>query len=120
MTQGYAVMWSDLPIGQREALDALVGQKEAVTYRAAAESLGLGIGTLYTQLKRIRDRKPLIYNRAMAIRRSQLDRRHQEAVDRADSRSHQYFKNLKKHIMEIVNRDNLTWWIGEWDLKKII
>ena len=66
-TQGYAVLWSELPIGQREALDALASQKEAVTYRAAAKSLGIGIGTLYTQLKRIRDRKPSIYNRAMAI-----------------------------------------------------
>ena len=29
-----------------------------------------------------------------------------------------YTQNQMKHIMEIVNRDNLTWWIGEWDLKK--
>ena len=101
-TQGYALLWSELPIGQREALDALVGQKEAVTYRAAAESLGIGIGTLYTQLKRIRDNKPLIYNRAMAIRRTQLDRRHEEALARADSSSHQYFKNMKKHNYNLL------------------
>ncbi len=97
-TQGYSLIWRQLPIGQREALDALVGQKEAVTYRAASESLGIGIGTLYTQLKRIRDNKPLIYNRAMAIRRTQLDRRHEEALARADSSSHQYFK-IEFHLL---------------------
>ena len=101
-TQGYSLIWSELPIGQREALDALVGQKEAVTYREAAESLDIGIGTLYTQLKRIRDRKPAIYNRAMAIRRTQLDCRHEEALARADSRSHQYFKTMKKHNYNLL------------------
>ena len=101
-TQGYSLIWRQLPIGQREALDALVGQKEAVTYRAAAESLGIGIGTLYTQLKRIRDKHPKIYNRAMAIRRTQLDYRHEEALARADSRSHQYFKNMKKHNYNLL------------------
>ena len=100
-TQGYSLIWRQLPIGQREALDALVGQKEAVTYRAAAESLGIGIGTLYTRLKRIRDKHPKIYNRAMAIRRTQLDYRHEEALAR-DSRSHQYFKNMKKHNYNLL------------------
>ena len=67
--------------------------KESVTYRAAAESLCIGIGTLYTQFKRIRDRKP---SRAMAIRRTQLEFRNQEAVDRADSRSHSLI-SIKRH-----------------------
>ena len=90
MTEGYTAIWSNLSQGQKEVLDELVGHKEARTYRQVAEILGVHIGTVYTYLKRVRDNQPKVYNRAMAIRQNQLAVRHEEAVARADARSHAY------------------------------
>ena len=102
MTQGYAVIWANLSERQRSIFDELVGQNEARTYRQVAESLGIHIGTLYTQIKRVRDNNPMIYNRAMSIRQNQLAVRHEEALARADARSHAYHRNMKKQWNNLV------------------
>ena len=88
---------SNLTSGQIEVLDELIGHKEARTYKQVAETLDISIGTVYAQLKRVRHKHPAIYKRAFAIRRTQLEKRNQEALARADSRSNQYFGNKRKH-----------------------
>ena len=102
MTEGYTAIWSNLSQGQKQVLDELVGHKEARTYRQVAEILGVHIGTVYTYLKRVRDNQPKVYNRAMAIRQNQLAVRHEEAIARADARSHAYHRNMKKQWNNLV------------------
>ena len=102
MTQGYSVIWSTLTPGQRRVMDVFVGGKKARTYKKVAEILGIHIGTVYTHLKRVRDNQPGVYNRVFAIRRSQLEIRNQEALARADARSHEYHKNMKKQWNNLV------------------
>ena len=102
MTQGYSVIWSTLTPGQRRVMDVFVGGKKARTYKKVAEILGIHIGTVYTHLKRVRDNQPKVYNRAMAIRQNQLAVRHEEAIARADARSHAYHRNMKKQWNNLV------------------
>ena len=89
-----------LPDGQQRALDSLINGADgkAVTYRQAAESLGIAVGTLKTHLKRIRRNDPDTYYFMMnTFRKPQLDVRHQEALDRADEHSHRYHRNMLRH-----------------------
>jgi transposase len=85
-----------------EVLDELVGHKEARTYKKVAEILDLHVGTVYTHLKRVRDNQPGIYNRAFSIRKSQLEILHQKALARADAKSHEYHRNMKKQWNNLV------------------
>ena len=84
----------ELPEGQRRALIALVGQGNAPSYEAAAKKAGIGVGTLYTHLKRVRDRRPDIYKFAMKLRRIHLEERHRQALETADEHSHLFHKNM--------------------------
>lgn len=88
-----------LPDGQQRALDSLINGADgtAVTYREAAESLGIAVGTLKTHLKRIRKNDPDTYYFMMnTFRKPQLAVRHKEALERADAHSHQYHINMIK------------------------
>ena len=85
-----------LPKGQRRAVHALFGQDKAITYKAAAESIGIGVGTIYTHLKRIRLNSPEIYRMLMLYRKNQLEVRHQEALVRRDEHDHRFFRNRLK------------------------
>ena len=85
-----------LPKGQRRAVKALFGQDKAITYKAAAESIGIGVGTIYTHVKRIRLNSPEIYKILMIYRKNQLEVRHQEALVRRDEHDHRFFSNRLK------------------------
>ena len=85
-----------LPKGQRRAVKALFGQDKAITYKASAESIGIGVGTIYTHLKRIRLNSPEIYKILMLYCKNQLGIRHQEALVRRDEHDHRFFSNRLK------------------------
>ena len=57
--------------GQREAIKSVVGTdpKKAVTYKEAADSLGISEWNLKTQLQRVRKKSPRIYQSHMDQRR---------------------------------------------------
>ncbi len=73
---------------QRQVIGALIGDRGGRTYRAAAEALGVHVGTVYEHLRRIRQRHPEAYAAVMAVRRQQLTARHVDALkrDRAHTR----------------------------------
>jgi AcrR family transcriptional regulator len=58
-----------------------------VTYRGAAEALGVGVGTIYRHLDRVRKRKPEVYRLLMAERYDQVADRYVEALARLRQRA---------------------------------
>jgi DNA-binding CsgD family transcriptional regulator len=72
---------------ERRVVRALFATPEGATYVAAAQQLGVSIGTVYSHLRRLRRREPELYNALMAMRREQLSVRHERAVRRAIARS---------------------------------
>ena len=94
-----------LPDGQQRALDSLINGADgtAVTYREAAESLGIAVGTLKTHLKRIRRNDPdTYYFMINTFMKPQLAVRHKEALERADAHSHQYHINMIKKTQVFI------------------
>lgn len=85
-------MLEHLPPGWRRGPRALIGGEKARAYREAEELLGVSVGTVYEPLRRVRARHPEVYGLLMASRRGQLDRRHREAVARAEERSRRYHR----------------------------
>ncbi len=83
---------SALPQGQYNAVIALIGGDEARTYRQAANIAGISLGTLYTHLRRVRQKHPDLYDEIRSIRLSQLARRHIEAMIGDMEHSRVYFK----------------------------
>ncbi len=75
-----------------KAVHSLVGMGKAVTYKSAAENLGIGVGTLYTYLKRVRRNHPEIYQTIMGVRKAQLAQRHEEALAKADEHNHMWHR----------------------------
>src|SRR4051794_8796144 len=74
-----------LPGGRSRVALALVVGEEAPTYPEVAASLGIGVGTVYTHLRRLRDRHPEVYAALMAERARQLAKRHEEALARVEA-----------------------------------
>ena len=83
---------STLPIGQRRAIGALIGGREARTYREAAEIVGMAEGTLLTHVNRVRKGHPNVYQRIRAVRLAQLAKRHEGALRNARDHSRSYFR----------------------------
>ncbi len=84
---------SVLPPGQRRAVLALMGGRKARTYRQAAQAANVSLGTLFTHLRRVRQRHPDLYEAIHAAHRlAQLERRHEEALERSEEHSYSYFK----------------------------
>ena len=102
MENRFAFFYEHLTAGQLGAVTALIAGDKAATYKSAGESLGVSINTIKTHMKRIKKSDPDAYHWIMRVRRIQLDKRHEEALARADSRSHQYFKNMKKHNYNLL------------------
>ena len=50
-----------LPDGQRKSVVGLVGGDRARTYIEASEIAGISVNTLYTHLRRIRTKHPILY-----------------------------------------------------------
>ena len=65
---------SALSTGQRKAIKAIVGNNpnHAVTYKEAAESLGISEWALKTHLQRIRKKNPRLYQSHMDKRRMNM------------------------------------------------
>src|SRR5262249_14958221 len=75
-------MLSTLPPGCRRVALALVADPNGTTYPAVAARLGIHLGTVHRQLRRIRLHHPSIYRALMRARSSQLAKRHKLAVVR--------------------------------------
>lgn len=77
-----------LPTGRARVALALVLTREAPTYPEVAARLGLGVGTVHTHLRRLRERHPDVYAAVMTERARQLAQRHKDALlrDAAHSR----------------------------------
>jgi FixJ family two-component response regulator len=78
---------SELSPGQRRVAAALISRSPPPTYRQLAAELGVHVGTVHTQMGRIKRRRPDIYAVVMAVRSRQLAERHQVAVERAEAHS---------------------------------
>ncbi len=83
---------SCLPQGQRRAVVGLLGGDEARTYWQAAALAGIGVGTLYCHLRRIRRRHPELYAVIREVRRAQLATRHEAALRRAERHSRDFHR----------------------------
>jgi DNA-binding CsgD family transcriptional regulator len=78
--------------GQRRVAEALLGSPRGNTYVGVAAALGISLGTVYTQLRRLRDAWPELYAEIMAIRGEQLANRHSAALWRARAHSQQWHR----------------------------
>ena len=89
---------SPLPPGQRRAVLALVGGGEAHTYSEAAKAGEMSLGTLYTHLRRIRQRHPDLYEEIRQMRLAQLEVRHEAALASAKAHSRAYFRRQARWL----------------------
>lgn len=96
--------------GQREVLMALLEEDVARTYPETAEALGLALGTVYTHLRRVKQKAPALYAAAMEIRREQLGRRKARSAARAAAHSAEWFR--KKRNRACYYRTGL--WPYQW------
>jgi transposase len=79
--------------GQRRIITTLLGGKlKTSTYEGVATHLGISVGTVYQQLKRVRDKHPETYRQMMVVRKEQLAKRHEQALERAKQHSRAYFR----------------------------
>jgi transposase len=67
----------------------------ALTYEQVARKLGVSVGTVYRQLKRVRDQHPDVYRTVMSWRKWQLENRHEAAVERAKQRTARWFRRKR-------------------------
>jgi DNA-directed RNA polymerase specialized sigma24 family protein len=89
-----------LPAGQCRVAMALTADRSGRTYPAVAAELGVHLGTVHQQLRRIRHQRPEIYADLMKERARQLATRHRRAVARARAHSkewHEITKYWPKH-----------------------
>ena len=92
---------SPLPPGQRRAVLALVGDGEARTYSEAAKAGEMSLGTLYTHLRRIRQRHPDLYEVVRKARLAQLAVRHEAALEAARMHSRIYFRKRARWLRSL-------------------
>lgn len=83
---------SRVPPGRARVALALVVGPDAPTYPEVAARLGLGVGTVATHLRRLRERHPDLYALLMAARARQLARRHEAALARDEAHSKRWHK----------------------------
>ena len=107
---------AELSTGQRKAIQAIVGDdpEYAVTYKEAAESLGITEWTLKTQLQRVRRKTPGIYKVYMQKRRQKLDIRHEEALERQDEHNHVWLAARAKANNRMLRRLGFGYLIPRW------
>jgi hypothetical protein len=86
-----AVRWrirTELPPGQRRiALGLLCLPNDPIAYPDIAAAFGIGLGTVHTHMRRIRQRRPDLYREIMAERQRQLAARHEAVLAERRRRS---------------------------------
>lgn len=83
--------WLDpLSTQQRAAVLALIGGTEARTYRQAAMLAGVSVNTLYGYLRRVRRRRPDIWEHVIRRRREQVEARQTKNAERLRRRSERW------------------------------
>ena len=92
---------SPLRPGQRWAIEALIGGGQARTYPEAARIAGMAEGTLLTHVNRVRQRHPRLYEEIRAVRRAQLDVRHEVALENARAHSSLYFRKQNRYMRQL-------------------
>lgn len=91
--------------GQMRVVEALLGDSQGRTYRQIAALLGVHLGTVYTHLKRVRDRHPDLWIEIQAARTKQLALRHQRALARARRHTDAWFRKQRRR-----QRMRDGWW----------
>ena len=71
---------SQLPAGQRRAVEALIGGGVDRTYSEAARIAGMAEGTLLTHVNRVRQNHPELYAEIRTVRKPQLGVRPQSRM----------------------------------------
>jgi hypothetical protein len=84
--------FSKVSSGQRRVLLALLSDGAGNTYRGAAEHLGVCVGTVYEQLRRIRTKHPETYDLFMHLRRQQLQERARRSAAKARAHSREWHR----------------------------
>lgn len=80
---------TDLPNGQRAVVDALLDHPHyltARTYPQVAARLGVHLGTVHEQLRRLCADDPAVYRHVRAVRLHLLSRRHYASIERTHRR----------------------------------
>ena len=91
---------SQLPPGQRRAIETLVGDiSHARTYTEAAQIAGMSEGTMLTHVNRVRRNHPKLYEQIQAVRKAQLSIRHEGALANARAHSRAYFRRRKRNAL---------------------
>lgn len=88
---------SELPPGQRHAIEALIGDGVDRTYTQAAKIADVAEGTLLTHVNRVRLNHPELYSRIREVRLAQLRVRHRLAVQNARAHSRRYFRRRARN-----------------------
>lgn len=88
---------SELPSGQRRAIEALIGDGVDRTYTEAARLAGMAEGTLLTHFNRVRQNHPELYSRMREVRLAQLGVRHRFAIQNARAHSRRYFRRRARN-----------------------
>ena len=100
---------SKLTAGQRAVITALLDSRmKTPTYKNVAKKLRVSVGTVYQQLKRVRDKHPRVYQAVMVQRKEQLAKRHQTALGNAKKHSRAYFR--KKWNYEYMQKHGYYPW----------
>ncbi len=81
-----------LPPGRARVALALIVPRAAPTYPEIAARLGIGLGTVHTHLKRLREGQPNVYAAVMAERAQSLARRHRAALARDAAHSRRWHR----------------------------
>ena len=93
---------SELPPGQRRAVEALIGGDSANTYVEAARIAGMAEGTLLTHINRVRCNHPELYLSIRKVRGAQLAERHQAALENAQAHSRAYFRRVNRQMYRLL------------------
>ena len=89
---------TQLTPGQKRVVHALLSaNKKTPTYKSVAKKLGVSLGTVYTQLKRIREQHPETYQSIMLERQRHLAKRHEQSLNRAKAHSKDYHRRRYNH-----------------------
>ena len=100
---------SPLPLGQRRAVEALIGGETDRTYPEAARIAGMAEGTLLTHINRVRQNHPKLYAAIRVVRKSQLTVRHRMAVMNARAHSRAYFRRQNRMLRQLFGYNPLGW-----------
>ena len=81
---------------------ALVDAGRVRTYPKVARILGIHLGTVHQHLRRIRLRRPEVYEALMQERASQFAQRHREALERGRAQSAAWHRDTAKQMIRRV------------------